>query len=56
MAGDYLDPDSPKALRRTGPTDFDRREKIIYPTKNGQFVIDYTNGYPVGSFLPGHPG
>ena len=49
-AGKYLDPASPAMLVRPGKTDFERREKLIYPTTNGQFVISYEAGFPVGSF------
>ncbi|APZ92948.1 DUF2920 family protein [Fuerstiella marisgermanici] len=52
VAGKYLQPDSPNALRRTGDTDFDRKEQIEYLTKNGRFVISYADGIPVGKFVP----
>lgn len=52
VAEKYLAPDSPQALRRTTPSDFDRREDIRYETSNGQFVISYSSGVPVGVFHP----
>lgn len=51
-AGHYLKPDSPRLLRRNGDTDFDRRETIRYTTRNGQFLIDYSDGSPVSRFEP----
>jgi predicted peptidase len=52
VGGKYLAVDSPTAIRRRGPTDFDRQEEIRYDTTNGQFVISYKHGYPVGRFEP----
>lgn len=52
VAGDYLRPDSPRRLRRPGPTDFERRDAIHYPTSGGEFVISYAQGFPVGTFIP----
>ena len=50
VADQYLRPDSPTAARRKGPSDFERREDVIYPTTHGRFVISYSAGYPVGRF------
>lgn len=50
VAGKFLTADGPDARRRTGPSDFDRREALHYGTTNGQFVIDYAAGYPVSRF------
>lgn len=50
VAGRLLDPRSPQALRRSGLTDFERREEIRYPTSQGVWVVDYDSGYPVGRF------
>lgn len=50
VAGKYLDPESPTALRRDGPSDFERRQDIHYSTPNGRYVISYDKGYPEGSF------
>jgi lysophospholipase L1-like esterase/acetyl esterase/lipase len=55
VAGKYLKTDSPDAIRRTGPTDFDREEDIEYSTTNGRFVISYSGGTPVATFLPTEP-
>ena len=50
VADQYVLPDSPKATVRTGASDFERREDIVYPTANGKFVISYAEWYPVGRF------
>jgi dienelactone hydrolase len=60
VAGDYLREGGPKSLERADPTDFQRRETLLFPTANGRFAIDYTQGYPVGRFerlapLPDYP-
>ena len=55
VAGKFLSTDGPDARRRSGPSDFDRREAVRYRTTNGQFVIDYAAGYPVGRFEPAPP-
>ena len=53
VAGQWLDPQSPDALRRQGPTDFERRDtKVRYPVSGGHFVISYAKGYPLGTFEP----
>jgi hypothetical protein len=50
VAGKYLEPGGQNAILREGPTDFDRREEIRYPTSGGEFVISYRDGFPVGRF------
>lgn len=50
VAGKYLEPGGPDAILREGPTDFDRREDVRYRTSNGEFVISYRDGFPVGRF------
>jgi len=50
VAGKYLRVHGDQSLRRQGESDFDRRESIRYPTTNGEFVISYDNGFPVGRF------
>ncbi len=55
VAGKYLAVDGPDARRRSGPSDFDRREALRFRTTHGQFVIDYAAGYPVGRFEPAPP-
>lgn len=52
LAGQYLRADSPEAVRRSGPCDFEIREDIVYPTPNGRFVISWANGLPEGKFVP----
>jgi predicted esterase len=50
VAGKYLDGRSPDALRRNGPTDFERKEDVRYTTTNGTWIISYSKGYPEGRF------
>jgi len=50
VAGDILANDGARAGHRPGPTDFERREDIIYETTDGRYVISYAAGYPVGTF------
>jgi dienelactone hydrolase len=45
----YLSPTKP--VTRTGPSDFERRDEAVrYRTTNGEFVISYKQGFPVGRF------
>ncbi|MCP4782466.1 MAG: DUF2920 family protein [Fuerstiella sp.] len=53
VAGKYLLPDGMEAMRRVGPSDFERRSRIVYKTTNGQFVISFDQRYPVSRFVPG---
>jgi len=55
VAGKYLAPDGENACRRSGPSDFERRESLRYRTPNGEFVISYESGYPVARFQPAPP-
>ena len=55
VAGKWLDPTQPTALRRPSATDFDLRKEIHYPTSGGRFVISYQNGYPEGRFEAAAP-
>jgi hypothetical protein len=50
VAGRWLRPDGPEALERKGPSDFERRDTVRYPTTDGVYVVDYSAGYPVGRF------
>lgn len=50
VAGKYILPDSPESFLRKAPTDFELKEDVRYPTKNGEFVISYKDGFPVGRF------
>lgn len=52
VAGDLLASDGARAVRRTGATDFERREDIVYETTDGRYVISYTDGFPTGRFEP----
>lgn len=51
-AGTILNPSNLQAGSRTGKSDFELKEDVIYPTTNGRFVISYAQGYPVGRFEP----
>jgi predicted peptidase len=47
-------------LRSQGQTDFDHKDVIRYRTSSGAFLIDYSQGFPVGRFeaetpLPEYP-
>jgi predicted esterase len=47
----YLEPGGPQACLRTAPNDFDLRdEQVTYAVTGGQYVISYTEGYPVIRF------
>ena len=50
VAEEYLSTDSSQAIRRNGPSDFERREDIRFKTANGEFIISYKEGFPVGRF------
>lgn len=51
LADHYFTPGDPKALRRSGKTDFDHRDELVrYRTPSGHFIISYADGYPVGRF------
>lgn len=52
VAGKYLSLDGSEPLRRGGPTDFDRGEDVVYETTNGNFVVSYLRGIPIGRFEP----
>ena len=52
VAGDYLREGGPKSLERAGPSDFEQRGTVVFATANGQFAIDYSQGFPVGRFEP----
>jgi len=48
----YLAVDGDQALRRSGPSDFDRQEDIRYETSDGEYVVSYAKGYPRIRFAP----
>jgi predicted esterase len=51
VAEKYLRSDSPHALRRPSPTNFECRDALVrYQTSNGAYVVSYEAGYPVGKF------
>ncbi len=50
VADAYLNVAASARGMRQGPSDFERRKDIVYPTTNGRFVISYANGFPVGRF------
>lgn len=53
IAGDVLRTDGEEFVRRETPTDFERKDDAVrYRTPNGEFVISYAAGYPVGRFEP----
>lgn len=52
VAQDYLVPTSSDFVRRTTPTDFEHGDDVRYRTSDGEFVISYQAGYPVGRFEP----
>jgi predicted esterase len=52
VADQYILPDGKNARKLNGPTDFERKEIIKYPTANGVYEISYKKGYPVGRFVP----
>ncbi|MST00934.1 MAG: DUF2920 family protein [Pedosphaera sp.] len=55
VAGQWLLAESPTALERKTPTDFERRGDIRYATSDGAFVISYAAGFPVGRFEAAPP-
>ena len=55
VAGKWLLPDSPEALERKTPTDFERKEEIRYTTHDGAYVISFQQGFPVGRFEKSPP-
>jgi hypothetical protein len=52
VAGRLLDPQSPDAVRRSGASDFERKEDVRYATENGEWVVSYALGFPEGRFEP----
>jgi len=54
---DYLMP-SPRgalAVQTSRKNDFERSDKVIYPTKNGRYVVDYSLGMPSIKFEKSTP-
>lgn len=52
VAEKYLARNGGKFLHRKTPTDFERGDDVRYRTSDGEFVISYKNGYPIGRFEP----
>lgn len=53
FADKYLLPGSPAVRRTIGASDFERRDRQVrYPTDQGDYLIDYTQGYPTAHFHP----
>ncbi|MDA0835658.1 MAG: prolyl oligopeptidase family serine peptidase [Planctomycetota bacterium] len=55
VAEKFLRPTSDDFLHRETPTDFERQGDVRYRTSDGEFVISYAAGYPVGRFEPKSP-
>ncbi|MBN9694136.1 MAG: prolyl oligopeptidase family serine peptidase [Verrucomicrobia bacterium] len=52
VAGAGLRPGTAESWRRSGPSDFQRREDLKFLTYRGRFVISYRDGFPVGRWEP----
>ncbi|MFH1477170.1 MAG: DUF2920 family protein [Verrucomicrobiota bacterium] len=50
FAGTYLTPSSPKLCRLQGPTDFERRSIMEFPTSDGICTVSYAKGWPEITF------
>ncbi len=46
----YLKPGSAEPKRCVGPRDRDAKDAVKYSVPGGTWIIDYSNGYPVGRF------
>jgi predicted esterase len=46
FAGRYLKPGSPDLRRLKGPTDFERRSVLRFPTSDGVVVVSFAAGWP----------
>ncbi len=44
------------ALETPGPNDFERAEKVVFPTREGRYIVDYSDGPPTISFEPTNAG
>ena len=57
VAEQYLAPERKKTSRRVRkPNDFERRDSFGFPVTDGEFVISYSRGFPVGHFVPSNNG
>ena len=52
VAGKYLAPEGANRIRRSGASDFDLREDVLYETTHGRHVISYKSGIPIARFEP----
>ncbi len=55
VAEKYVSRGGADFLQRKTPTDFERGDDVRYRTSDGEFVISYKAGYPVGRFEPQTP-
>ncbi|MFM8285599.1 MAG: alpha/beta hydrolase family protein, partial [Planctomycetaceae bacterium] len=56
VAGEVIEANAARPLRRLTPTDFERPGHVVrYPTTRGEWVISYQDGPPVGEFVPAPP-
>lgn len=46
FASSSLTSGSDRLKRLTGPSDFERREILRYPTAHGAYIVSFTNGFP----------
>lgn len=54
VAGKYLEAGHAETtLRRKAPSDFERRDSVVYPVTGGEYVVSYLRGYPVAKFVAG---
>ncbi len=52
VAGKYLEAGHVEtSRRRMTPSDFERRDSVVYPVTGGEYVVSYEAGYPVGAFV-----
>lgn len=51
VGGELIAADNRKLARRRAQTDFDKKTAIGYAVTGGEYVISYSNGYPVGYFV-----
>ncbi|NBR06009.1 MAG: hypothetical protein EBT92_09575, partial [Planctomycetes bacterium] len=52
-AGKYLSPKSEQMCKVINSNDFELKSTVVYPTKNGNHVIKYTEEGPVLTFVQG---
>jgi dienelactone hydrolase/predicted esterase len=52
VAQNWLSPRGAEFVWRTNRTDFECGDEVRYRTSDGEFLISYEAGYPVGRFVP----